>query len=454
MTRKILLSVSLLLAQAVAAEDIYRFSRPIAWQGNGQEELLTVPLDSRIYAATRDGFPDLRLVDQQGTETPFLLEKAAETRTETTRLDCDSELLTLKKKDDKAIEITLRLKEDEPNADGLTVFTPLTNFEHRLQIFGSDDGKNWSLLVKDAEIFDYSRYMPVSNRDIPLPTNTYRHFKVFIEEPIQTREAELLELTRKLDGNKEAERSERIDLQRIPLQIERIGFWRNQTEVLPETEKHFSYPAVGFKITQDKEHKATLIDVEMQREPLTGFTLQTSSRNFNRAAAVQIPVKYGIETRMQEIGSTTFESLHFQDIHRDQTTILFPEQRQQQYRIVVSDNDNPPLQIDAVSGVGNGYNLLFLPQKGNSYSLRYGSETATLPHYETAPIQELLRKGYKSTPAALDAETTAAQVPEELDFAKLLNSKFFLGAVVTLMVVVLAWSLVRVGKRIEQFPKE
>lgn len=454
MTRQCLLYVSLLLAQTAAAEESFRFSRPILWQSGGQEELLAVPLDSRIYAATRDAFPDLRLVDQQGAETPYLLEKAAETRAETKRLTSDSELLALKTNDDKAIEIILHLKKDEADADGLTVFTPLTNFEHRLQIFGSGDGQNWSLLVKDAEIFDYSRYMPVSNRDIALPANHYRYFKVLIEEAVQTREAELLELTRKLDGNKEAERSERIDLQRIPLQIERIGFWRNQTEVVPDSEKRFSYPAAGFKITQDKEHKATLIDVEMQREPLTGFTLQTSSRNFSRSAAVQIAVKYGIETRMQEIGNAVLESLHFQDIQRDRSTVAFPEQRHSQYRIVIRDNDNPPLQVDAVTGLGSGYNLLFLPQKGSTYNLRYGSEKAERPRYETASIQELLRKGYKSTPALLGDETAVAEVPEAVDFAKVLNSKFFLGTVVALMVAVLAWSLVRVGKRLEQFPKE
>lgn len=450
MNTKILLAAGLLLAQTVVADtETYRFSRPVEWQGGSQQELLSVPLDSRIYAATRDGFPDLRLVDQDGVETPYLLEKAAGTRTVTSRLDCKSQLLSLKKNKGKSIEIILSLDKEAESAEGLTVFTPLTNFEHRLQVFGSADGRNWVLLVKNAEIFDYSSYMPFSNRDIPLPANNYRQFKVLIEQAVQTREAELLELTRTLHGEKEIARSERVDLQRIPLRIERIEFWRNQSDVLPETEKTFDYPVAGFKVTQDIENQTTVIDVDSLREPLTGFTLQTSESNFNRPAIVQIPVAYGIETRMQEIGSAVLESLRFRDLNREQTAITFPEQRHTAYRIVIQNHDNPPLAISKLNGFGNGYNLLFLPLPGKIYSLRYGSEKAKRPSYETGPIRELLRRGYRSNPASLGLESAASTNPDTLDFANLLNSKFFLSAVIVLMVAVLAWSLVRAGKRIE-----
>jgi len=450
MSKKILLCACLLLAQTVAlGSETYRFSRPIEWQGSGQQELLTVPLDNRVYAATRDGFPDLRLVDQDGIETPYLLERAAGTRSVTSRLGCKSKLLSLKKKTGKTIEIVLGLDQAAESAGGLTVFTPLTNFEHRVQILGSDNGRNWFPLVKDAQIFDYSSYLPVSNRDINLPANRYRQFKVVIEEALQTREAELLELTRTLQGKKVVERSERVDLHRIPLQIERIEFWRNQTDVLAETAKTFNYPLAGFKVTQDSDNQTTIIDVNSSQEPLTGFTLQTLAENYNRPAIVQIPVMYGMETRMQDIGSATLESLHFRDIKREQTAITFPEQRHDAYRIVISNHDNPPLEISALTGFGNGYNLLFLPLEGKTYSLRYGSDKARPPSYETGSIRELLRRGYQSTRVGLGAESGFISVPETFDLAKVLNSKYFLGAAAVLMVAVLAWSLIRAGKRIE-----
>lgn len=455
MSIRILVIAYLLAAPTLAAEPAsFHFSRPLAWPGAEQEELLSVALDNRIYAATRSGFPDLRVVDQDGAEIPYLLQKELETRTETRRETSKSKLLALKKKGGKAVEITLLLDKDGPAAEGLTVFTPLTNFEHRLQVFGSDDGKNWSQLVENAEIYDYSRYMRISNRDIPLPANNYRQFKVFVEEAVQTREAELLELTRKLSGEKEVERSEKVDLQRVPLHIESIGFWHYRTETLPAGAKTFVYPVAGFKVAQDAEKQTTIIDVATLREPLTGFKLQTVSRNFSREAVVQTAVQHGIETRMQEIGNATLEALHFRDINRQQTTVTFPEQRQEHYRIVIRNRDNPPLEITAISAFGNGYNLLFLPQQHKTYSVRYGSDKSGQPDYDTAPIRELLRRGYKSVGIPLGAETAIASTPKAIDMATLLNSKFFLGAVAALMVAVLAWSLVRVGKRVEQFPKQ
>jgi hypothetical protein len=296
--------------------------------------------------------------------------------------------------------------------------------------------------------------MPIANRDIPLPVNAYRQFKLVVEEATSTREAELKELTRTLHGGEEVARSERIDLHRIPLQIERIQFWRNRSEVLPETDKRFDYPAAEYKITEDKEKQTTLIDVTTLREPLTGFTLYTSSDNFTRPAAVQIPVRQGIGTSMHTVGSALLESLHFCDIQREQSAVSFPEQRQKSYRIVLSNQDNPPLAITGITGTGPGYHLIFLPAPGQIYLLRYGLEKAKRPAYDTASIRELLRRGYKSTLAELGPESAEASVPEPLDLAKLLNSKWFLGMAVALMVAVLAWVLVRAGKRIEQFPRE
>ena len=44
-----------------------------------------------------DGFPDLRIFDAAGKETPFVLEKATETRTQTVRVDCPSRVDSLSK---------------------------------------------------------------------------------------------------------------------------------------------------------------------------------------------------------------------------------------------------------------------------------------------------------------------------------------------------------------------
>ncbi|MBL1265017.1 DUF3999 family protein [Candidatus Methylomicrobium oryzae] len=453
--RKTLFCVLLLTALAAGAETGYRFSRPVEWKAETGEVLLAVPLDSRIYAAARDGFPDIRIVDQNGTETPYLLEKAAESKTLTSRQNFNGKLKAVNKVKN-SIEVYYDLEKASENADGLTVHTPVKNYEHRIDVFGSDDGTHWTPLVQNATIFDYSAYLQFDQRDIVLPKNTFRQFKVVVQEAAPasaTAWSQTIETARGSGGKNEHIVVDSQRLQRIPLKIDRVDFWHEHSEVQPETEKKFDY-SQRFTVKEEPETHTTLIDVTGSREPLTGFRLETTARNFNRPATVRVPYKKGIESGWQDVGSATLESVHFREFSREPLTLPFPEQRRDIYRIVIENADNPPLPIRSVTGIGNGYNLLFLPSPNTRYHLRYGARNAKPPRYETGPIQEVLCRGYARTPAALGPETAAPAEPESLDWVGILNSKLFLMLAAVIAVLVLVWSLVRVGRRVEELPRE
>jgi hypothetical protein len=207
------------------------------------------------------------------------------------------------------------------------------------------------------------------------------------------------------------------------------------------------------QISQDVEHKTSVIDIDSPRLPLTGFKLKINTGNFSRSAEVQIQQRHGVESRLQTIASGVLQAVHFQDINRENTELTFPEQRRAHYRIVVQNQDNPPLAIAGVSGSGNAYQLVFLPQADKTYRLYYGAEQFALPVYDTAAILELLGKGYASASADLGPETAIAQGDAKLDVGKFLHSNLLLGVMISLMVVVLVWSLYRVGKRVGKLPE-
>jgi len=455
MLAKILLLVCLLSAQSHAAETTaYHFSRTVERQDDGAQALLAVALDDAVYAASADGFDDLRLSDQNGVETPYLLQKIADRNTAIQHVASPSETLDLRKIGDGGISITAGLAKDAADANGLSIITAQHDFEYTLQIHGSDDNKAWRLLADNAVIYDYSRYMAIDKRDIALPPNRYRYFKIIVAKAGQTRTDELLELTRTLRGGEELQRNETSRVRNEPLHIERIAFWHEESVTLPESERPFDYSVSAFKITQDVEHKTSLIDIDTARQPLTGFRLQSKTANFSRHAVVQIPRQKAGASPLQSIADATVEALHFNGINREQNTVTFPEQRQSRYRIVIDNQDNPPLEIDAVSAIGHGYQLLFLPQAGNHYRLQYGVDKAAAPHYDTAAIRELLRLGYAGTAAVLGPEVAIEALADKPDIGKLLDSRLLLGIAITLMVVVLAWSLYRLGKRVGELPKE
>ncbi|MCQ8129015.1 DUF3999 domain-containing protein [Methylomonas rivi] len=446
---KLILLFCLMLPSARAEEGaLYRFSREVVSPDGAQQNLLAIPLDAAVYAASHADFSDLRLFDAAGVETPYLLQKIAGRKTVVRRIPSHGEKPGLQTIGRDSIVISLDLTDASPNIDGFKVATSQRDFEYSLQVQGSEDGRNWHTLVENALIFDYSRFMPAANTEVALPANRDRHFKIAIAQAVETREADLMELSRTLQGETELQRSEKTSLQRQPLHVDRIELWHNRTETVTDAEQLFDYALTGFSVSQDAERKTTLIDIQAQNQPLTGFTLQVASPNFSRRAEVQIPQRQGVETRMQTLAQADLSALHFQDIHRDDTRIGFAEQRRQNYRIVLYNQDNPPLSIGNIIASGPGYQLVFLAQPGQSYQLRYGADKAAKPSYDTLPMQTLLSAGYQTVAAGLGPEIGAAHPAAGFDWLQLLNSELFLGLAIGLMVLVLGWSLYKVAKKL------
>ena len=308
----VFLGVSLAAAPLFAAgESRFRFSKELNRGTAAGEEILAVPLDLDIYAAARDGFPDLRIRDQAGTEVPYVLEQVSERRTERVREACASEVVSLRQVGGPALEIVVRLAEKAPNADGVTILTPLTDYEHRVKISASQNEKDWSPLVSDGLIFDYSRYMDIRNRDVVVPANGFRRFKIEIEQVLDERESPFLELTRGQRGGKKDLKVETTLIERRPFRIDRIALWRMiEKENVPRARK-MNYPVQSFQVENDPKEKVTRIQASTRRQPLTGLILDTSSRNFSRTARVLVPVARGVKTEWLEVGHGTIYRFQF-----------------------------------------------------------------------------------------------------------------------------------------------
>jgi len=439
----------------------FRFWRDVARESSKEEEILSFTFDSDIYAATRDGLPDLRILDETLTEAPYQIEPDVEYREERTRHSGQVEVVSLRE-EGNAIEVRVRLPKDAPAAEGFQFFTPQVDYERKVRAFGSADGANWTPLVSDAVIFDYSRYMDVSHREVALPSqgpqagHRFREFKLVIEDVTDERESPYKELTRTFRGGKEEQRKESTTVQRRVFRIDRIAYFWHTTQQHVKKAKTSGYPVTGFEKEEDAQKRETIVRVRTRREPLTSFTLQTPSRNFYRRAVVEVPVVQGVNTEWRPIGSATLSSFRFRSLHREQLTVAFPEHRQEEYRIVISNEDNRPLDIQGVKAEGNVYRAVFLAEEGKKYRVFYGSESATSPKYEAGTVLATLRESFQPTPIGLGAQVDNASYGGEPGFTvrNLLNNWFFLGAVVCLMVVVLAWGLFRAGRHLENLPKE
>jgi|GEM_PF-2415154 len=99
-----------------AADDApsFQYLRPIETPVSEQDEVFAVSLDSDIYAATRDGFSDLRVLDAVGPPLPILIRPAAETRTTKVQKVWTAADPALKPIGDEGLEIRFTLRPKDP----------------------------------------------------------------------------------------------------------------------------------------------------------------------------------------------------------------------------------------------------------------------------------------------------------------------------------------------------
>ncbi len=438
-------------ALAQAAEPTELFRKEVTFTGKGDESLVAVKLDADVYSSSQSDFADLRLRDARGTTIPFLVQKSQEVRTQTIRRRTwTSTKPTLKPLENGGLEITLKLDEHDPAPNGLSLVTPLRNFEQRIRVLTSSDGQAWEPASADTAIFDYARFMDVRNDSISFPSTSRKYFRIVIDDVTSEQQSELLELTRHLRGNDETERTERVAIDRRPFRIDQIQFWQDGTEERAKSDHKQNYPIIGFKVSEDTKAQQTIVEIETRREPLTSFVLETSSKNFSRNSVLQVPEQHGVKKSWREVSSTTVSRLDFQSLKREQLRIEFPESRENRYRLVIDNRDSSPLTITGVAAEGNVYEMIFLAGSSQPDELTYGDSEATAPNYDTASLRVLLTENVRPDIGQLGPEVKIVGITSTgFKWSSIVNDPRILTVVIGVLVVVLGWALYGAVKRID-----
>lgn len=437
-----------------AAEAEFQFTRNIVAPQSEQVELLAAPFDSAVYANTQSGLTDVRLFDGQGNAVPYVLQKARTTRTEMVRRTWTGRQIAARPLKAGGLEIIVELPNDDPAPQGIKLVTPLTNFEHRVRVFSSAAGDDWTPAGEDAVIFDYSRYIDVRTDEIPLSETSHRRFRIVIDDITAAQESELLTLSRRLRGTEEIGREERVNIDRRPFRIEHIEFWRDELTERIAGDKLVAYPLKEFRVEQNPEQHHTLIYMRSDGEPLTSLKVDTATKNFSRRAAVEVEASAGAQPSWTQIGQATLSHLDFKTLQREHVSIGFPESRQTSYRIVIDNRDGPPLDINGVTAQGHVYEALFLANPQTQYRLAYGSPNAPVPQFDTAAIAQVLDEGFRPTMAELGPVVTGLVAEPSRGWADLLNNRPLLLSIILLLIAALGWGLYRAVRRVDNLPSE
>lgn len=434
-----------------AKEPSLRFQKEISSSKQSDEALVAVTLDADVYTATQIGLADLRVQDAEGVPLPFFLRKSQELVSKPVRQKTWAATNpSLEPLEGGGLEITIELGKDDPPPNGLRIVTPLRNFEQRVRVFSSADGKAWESISAEAVLFDYSRYMDVRSDVVSFAASPRKHFRIVIDDVTSEQASELLELTRHLRGKSDAARTERVTIDRRPFRIDRIEFYEETSLQTVKGDRKQGYPIAGFQVAEDSATHQTIVTFETHREPLTSFKLETPSKNFSRSCVVEIQEQQGTNSRWRQIASATLARIDFMNSQREQLSVSFPETRQAQYRLVIDNRESPPLAVSGVVAEGNVYELIYLVGKNQPYRLTYGDPEAKAPDYDTVAIQELLKE--RVTPEVVMLGNETKLPPGRLDewkLSDLVNDPRVMVTMIGVLVIGLGWGLYNAVKRLD-----
>lgn len=453
----LLLSLGINPGQAFEKETSpYRFQRLIVTPELKQAELVTVPLDSAIYANTQVSLNDLRIQDDNGTTVPFLVRRRNNTESIKAQKVWIASGVSLKPIEGTGLEIRFELDDEDPIPDGLRLITPLKNFEHRVTVFAVDDAGQEILLAEDEVIFDYSQFMDVRSVEIKFSGSEARKFRIIIDSLTSRQQTQLTELTRQLSGGEEVSLRLRTAIIDRPFRIDRIELWSNYKEAKTKAISDFPYELISVETSIENNTNATVIDIESRSQPLTRFSIKTPAVNFQRHATLYEIVKQQDSPHLVKIGTASLLHIDFRDIQKEQVEIRFPESRHGRFRLIIANGDNQPLPIQDVQAAGHIDEIVFLANNDFRYVLQYGSPSLNKPDLDTAPIQTLINNGIEPIAASLSDEETILFDPPvpTTSWKETLNNPFLLGSIALTMIAILSWLLYSAAKQVDHLPED
>ena len=437
--KTLLLSFLALVASAAPpAEFAYRKSLSFPATTN---PILAVPLDAEIYAACRDDYADLRVLNAEQQQIPYHLERQVTLKTSTHMLTLQSEVTELQQLPDNILEYHLARKSDKA-ADELRFSTQLQNFEHQVEI-AVQEGENWRVIVAEALIFDYTRFYDIRQLSVPIPSHSGSAYRVRVSNITDELRSPHRTLSSSEHNDGKRSSTETQVLETRPFRIEQVSLWHRQTRTI-EQAKILNHAVGADSATVDATSNETHIIIHSQRQPITEFGLVTEATNWSRKVIVELPSEQG----WRLLGQANCSRIALPGSRSQSLHIAIPETRSERYRLRIINRDSPALRPDDISARGPGHQLLLLARDAPT-DLLYAAAFAKAPVYDIAHVLDSLRVDYQPIAGALSAESANAEFAAPSGWRHRLNSGHFLTQALVVMVILLAFALFRGAKRLD-----
>ena len=349
--------VLLLLSSASVAADFsqrdWRYVKditlPSGLQPGGLVELLP---DREVFAGAAQGLADVRIIADENGEIPYKLELS---KVEHERTSFPASL-----RDKGYIAGSYNIFTADLGQAGILhneieIKTPSSNFRRTATVESSNDGTIW-MTIAEQTVYDFTvkeRGFTTRNTRVRYPESTARYLRVKIAD----------------DGEG-------------PLEITGATiFFVKETPA-----REVTWAASIVDISRDAGQRTTNVEVDLGTPGLPTYRLAISVPEVNFYREVTLEASTDREKWTTIMGRADIYAFDAPKFVGERLFFTYPETTARYLRLVIHDEDSPPLTVQEVNVWGLWRRVVFAADPQQSYKLYYGNAKAQRPSYDIERI--------------------------------------------------------------------
>jgi len=385
------------------------------------EGLVEVVPDSEVFASSAVGLADLRIITGEGSEVPYKLEVSQEERQ---RTSFEVVLLDKGYVPGQYTSFVADLGRAGILHNEIEFRTSSRNFRRTAIVEASNDATTWARIAEQT-VYDFTvkeRGFTTRNTAVRYPESTARYLRLRIadagEGSIDVSNASVFHVTEK---------------------PAREIFW----------------PATILGTSRGANNRTTLVEIDLgtSQVPSHRLALEIPEVNFHRQVDLQASAdRESWRTILSRSDIYVYDTPKFVGSN---LAVTYPETASRYLRLIIHDEDSPPLSVQGVDVWILSRRLVFNADPGQSYQLYYGNMAARRPSYD---IERFFP--YLVTEALPEAELGAQAANADFEEKKPPVSERFpwlfpvVIAVAAVIVAVILFGIIRQARKVLPPPSQ
>ena len=299
-------------------------------------------LTEDIYENSKNNLGDIRIIDKNGKEVPYVIETGKEQEKRSEKIVAKAKIDEVLTKKDK-MEFIVKFNSDSSLKDIIgnrLALIPSKNFYTEYTLLGSNNGTDWEQITL-GEIY---KTPDKSNLTIEFSEKRYEFYKIVT--PLDK-------------GNIFSE---------AILKLSNNGAGKLKT--------------VGTKLDYkiEQEGKSTILKIKSKFLPLKNIVLDVNDE-FQRNYAVRSGDNFYVEGIISKVGEKSNLMINLENVPKLSEII-----------VEIQNGDNSPLKINGVKGNYVPDRIVFRATEGEDYKITFGDESLDKPEYDIAEFADSIKE--------------------------------------------------------------